>query len=89
MRYKIIDIIHTGHHGIRWESKVGYKYDQRRGMIINLSLDDCIIGQPLMFVNDKGYLQILTTPFKCMYYKGNYFYIETLNSIYELELINE
>ena len=31
MRLKILDIKHTGHHGTHGKSKIGYKYDERRG----------------------------------------------------------
>lgn len=88
MKYKIIDILHTGHHGPRNESKVGSKYDYRRGQIIEIDMDEYNLGDVLLFERD-GLPFLFTTPFMDAYEVDGKFYIETMNSIYVMEKIDE
>lgn len=91
MRLKILDIKHTGHHGTYGESKVGRKYDERRGKEFEILEEEFIKGQPLMFFLEKYNLRgLLTTPFeKKRMVDGDIMEIETLNSIYVCQVLED
>ena len=85
-RYKIIDILHTGHHGKEGESKVGEKYDRRRGRDFSIDLDEYNPGDTLIL-----FPVVYTTPYEKSWSDDEFTYIKTLNSVYvvrELGTIN-
>ncbi len=75
--YEIIDIQHSGKKAPRGVSKVGDKYDRRRGRKFTLDLDICEIGKPLLFAPI-----LYTTPYVNSWEDKKRVYIETENSIY-------
>lgn len=93
------DILHTGHHGPEGESKVGEKYDKRRGhvtMFYEDGLCDRMSVTLLHFTWDEEdgcyYLcrRTHTTPFEVLYTENGYTMLRTLNSIYKFrELTDE
>ncbi len=98
--FKIIDILHTGYHGKEFESKVGEKYDNRRGKIMILDENSLKPGFGLRYelfdeeeakkVNDEHAEEITcsciyTTNFEKMYEENGFTMLRTLNSIYKLE----
>lgn len=97
-KYLVVDILHTGHHGKEFESKVGKKYEVRKNRILILNLDDLEKDHGLV-LNLFGNLetnketnpepvnvfQVYTTPFEELYEKDNFVYLRTLNSIYKLK----
>ena len=84
--YKIIDILHTGHHGEKGERKIGEKYDNRRGRIVRVNTEEHSWYGGLVF-KGVGYPGLYTTEFVKEYDEDGYHYIETINSIYKLEEI--
>ena len=85
--YKMIDILHTGHHGKRGERKIGKKYDNRRERIIRVNTEERGWYGGLIFKGIGGYQGLYTTEFVREYDEDRYHYIETINSIYKLEKI--
>ena len=86
--YEIIDIYHTGNHGPKGVRKKGFKYDTRRGEHILCNIENYNPGENIVF--GKGESPYLwTTPYVQSYFKDDLFYIETINSIYELKIIRE
>ena len=99
--YLIEDILHTGHHGPEDESKVGAKYDDRRGKMFVLDTSELEVGEPAVFklynkkdiddsdnnsaVLDIPYQHLYTTIFEKIYEEDGYTMFRTLNSIYKLK----
>lgn len=79
--FKIIDILHTGHHGPFGKSKTGEKYDRRRGKVFSLDMDSLRVGESLCFPP----IIVWTTPFEKFFYADGYYHIVTLNSEYIVE----
>lgn len=87
----IEDIKHTGHHGPKGESKVGYKYDYRRGHRIFLFAPllqyQQAKGSSILLMDgeaDGEQWFIVTTPFVELRENEYYVELETLNSVYVL-----
>jgi len=97
--FEIIDILHTGHHGVEFESKVGKKYDIRRNKIALINMDEVIPGKMVTFIlfdknefknidDSNHYIAnepLYTTSFEKIYEKDEFTYFRTLNSIYKLK----
>lgn len=102
-KFIIEDILHTGNHGPEYESKVGEKYDRRRGKVLLLDMYslETINNSLELYLFDiyefneasSGRLDeligkvVITTPFKSLYVSGDYTMLRTLNSIYKLKEI--
>lgn len=102
-KFIIEDILHTGNHGTAYESKVGEKYNRRRGKLLLLDINKLnTVNECLEFnlfdiyeFNEaiNGQLDelvrkvLITTPFKSLYTSGDYTMLRTLNSIYKLKEI--
>lgn len=90
--YRIIDILHTGHHGPAGERKVGGKYDKRRGQFFMFDAKEQKKGDTAIFwypLDNKTASQLpflFTTAYEGMEHKGdNKWAIITLNSQYIVE----
>lgn len=82
--FKIIDILHTGHHGPAGVSKEGEKYAARRNRVFSLDMTTLEEGNTLTFFPVIKW----TTPFEKYWVDElNYHHILTLNSEYILEEI--
>lgn len=81
--FKIIDILHTGHHGPKGKPKEGAKYDTRRLRCFSLDMNSLQYGECLTF----NPVIKLTTPFEKFWYENGYYHILTLNSEYIVEEI--
>lgn len=71
-------------------SKVGNKYDRRRGRCFDLNESELIPGRSyfINFINASGW--VATTPFiKLEEVDENLLHLETENSIYVLEKLNK
>lgn len=87
----IEDIRHTGHHGEKGTSKIGEKYDRRRGHKIYLYAPleqyEQFKGESIMLMDgdseDEDWF-IMTTPLVEIREQDVYVELETLNSIYIL-----
>ena len=95
MLYKIEDILYQNNgKGQYLTSKVGEKYDERRGKVIVLYEEDITIGFPyvLNYIGVPGY--IITTPVQSIYKftpqnsAKEYTYLATSNSIYVLSEVH-
>ena len=91
MLCRIKDILYQDNgKGPYMTSKVGNKYDLRRGRCFDLDKSELISGRSYLiyFLNAPGWLA--TTPFiKLQEVNENIFHLETVNSIYVLEKLNE
>ena len=99
--FEIDDILHTGHHGVEYESKVGKKYDIRRNKIALVNMDEAIPGKMVTFtlfdknefknIDDSNHYisnePLYTTSFEKIYVKNEFTYFRTLNSIYKFKKI--
>ena len=101
-KFIIEDILHTGNHGMAYESKVGEKYNRRRKLLlldmsklntVNESLEFNLFDIYEFNEAVNGRLDelvrkvLVTTPFKSLYTSGDYTMLQTLNSIYKLKEI--
>ena len=100
-KFIIKDILHTGHHGNEFESKIGEKYDRHRNKLLLLNMDSLIQDRSLRLqifnideyndiVNGRisesnSHNTIYTTAFERIYEDKGYSMLRTLNSIYKLE----
>lgn len=87
-KYKICEILHSGKHGERYSKKEGKKYEERKKDIIYINLDNYQPGDDLIIGKSSApYL------FKITYVFSNedeqFFYLETVNSIYKLKEVKE
>lgn len=80
--YKIKDIQHTGNEAPYGVSKVGEKYDRRRGKEFAIDLDLWEVGKPLILAPI-----LFTTPYVKSWEDEDGFYIQTENSIYVCEIV--
>lgn len=85
-KYKIIDIYHTGNSGKKDTRKTGEPYDHRKGKIFTIDIANYKPGQNLIFW-EKDNPILWTSPYVRSYEKNKRFYIETVNSVYELEVL--
>lgn len=80
--FRIIDILHTGHHGPAGVPKEGQRYDERRGRRISLDMSSLKCGESLCLPP----VAIWTTPFeKISIDKDGIYHLTTINSEYILE----
>ena len=102
MKCVILDILHSGLKGERGRSKVGGKYNKRKGKITYIN-DNLIYLERTKFTNfgsiilrlfeQKGngemefVKSICTTELVAISKDGDYIYLETANSIYKLKII--
>lgn len=90
MRLRIKDIKHTGNHGKFGKSKIGDKYDERRGKIFEFDPkeEEMNLGNSLhLKLENYEYPVLYTTPFVDSYFGGDDYIIETKNSFYICEVI--
>lgn len=86
MKFIILDILHTGNHGVKGMRKLGGRYDDRRGTEVEIELSDYEPGDCLIF--ERNNLPILlTTPFVEARDIGDNIEIETVNSIYIMKKV--
>lgn len=92
--YRIIDILHTGHHGPAGVSKKGSKYDKRRGQFFMFDDKNTKIGDTAIFwhlLDNKTASQLpflFTTAYEGIERKDDKVIIKTLNSHYIVEEVN-
>ena len=99
--YEIIDILHTGHHGPEGQSKVGAKYDRRRGKVAFVNVENFVPGNGLVLhLFDKEDYENLsnlvvlttnalyTTVFENFYESEGFSYLKTMNSLYKLKRLD-
>ena len=91
MLCRIKDILYQDNgKGPYMTSKVGNKYDRRRGRVFDLDESELIPGRSyfINFINAPSW--VATTPFiKLQEVDENIFHLETANSIYVLEKLNK
>lgn len=83
--YRIKDILHTGNKAPYGTRKIGEKYDNRRGKEFSVDIDQYSAG-------DYLYLMpiLFTTPYvKSWEADDGTFYIQTVNSLYICEVIDD
>lgn len=93
--YRIIDILHTGHHGPVGVSKKGGKYDERRGQFFMFDDKNTKVGDTAIFwrpLDNKTASQLpflFTTEYEGIWREGDKVIIKTLNSYYVVEEVTD
>ena len=95
--YKIKSILHNGRKGKRYTNRTDGKYPNRINRIVEIDERDIVIGAPyfIQYVKDEhgnDYRNmVLTTSYVTDwdYLYEDTIYIETYNSIYEFEMVDE
>ena len=96
MKYKIINISHTGNSGKRDETRKDGRYPLRIGRIVDLDIQKIRVGESLNLDylldadgSDYGGKRLITSPVANLNKLERKLIIETVNSIFEFEKIED
>lgn len=96
MKYKIINISHTGNSGKRDETRKDGRYPLRIGRIVDLDVQQIRVGKPMNLNyllnadgSDYSKKHLTTSPITNLNKMERKLIIETVNSIFEFEKIED